>query len=73
MRTTNLLLIATILVAGGCVSVPIPPFGDQIGEMGTLKVSLKVDYLPKQNQQASSPALDYAWDKLIKSRTLKDK
>jgi hypothetical protein len=73
MRTTNLLLIATILVVGGCVSVPIPPFGDQIGEMGTLKVSLKVDYLPKQNQQISSPALDHAWDQLIKSRTIKDK
>jgi len=73
MRTTNLLLIATILVVGGCVSVPIPPFGDQVGEMGALKFSLKVEYLPKQTQQRSSAELDYAWDKLTKSRTLKDK
>jgi hypothetical protein len=67
------LLLIPLLLITGCVSVPIPPFGDQIGEMGTLKVSLKVDYLPKQNQQISSPALDHAWDQLIKSRTLKDK
>lgn len=70
MRT---FLLIPLLLIGGCVSVPIPPFGDHVGDMGTLKVSLKVDYLPKQNQQISSPALDYAWDKLIKSRTLKDK
>lgn len=67
-----ILLIPVLLIAG-CVSVPIPPFGDHLGEMGTLKVSLKVDYLPKQNQQISSPALDHAWDQLIKSRTIKDK
>jgi hypothetical protein len=70
MRT---FLLIPLLLIGGCVSVPIPPFGDQVGDMGSLKISLKFDYLPKQNQQASSPELDYAWDNLIKSRTLKDK
>lgn len=66
------LLLIVLLLIGGCVSVPIPPFGEQVGEMGSLKISVKLDYIPK-NQQVSSPALDHAWDKLIKSRTLKDK
>jgi hypothetical protein len=71
MRTFFLLI--TLLLIAGCVSVPVPPFGDQVGEMGNLKFSIKIDYLPKQQQQISSPALDHAWDQLIKSRTIKDK
>lgn len=73
MRTTNLLLITTIFVVGGCVSVPVPPFGDHVGELGDLKISLKVNYVPKSTPTTPSPALDYAWDQLTKSRTLKDK
>jgi len=44
-----------------------------MGEIGDLKISLKLDYIPKSTPTTSSPALDHAWEKLIKSRTIKDK
>lgn len=66
-------LLIPLLLIGGCVSVPIPPFGDHVGELGDLKISLKVNYIPKSTPTTSSPELDHAWDQLVKSRTLKDK
>jgi hypothetical protein len=70
MRT---FLLIPLLLIGGCVSVPIPPFGDQVGEMGDLKISIAVKYVPKSAQTTSSPELDWAWEELKKSRTIKDK
>ena len=45
-----LLLIPLLLIAG-CVSVPIPPFGDRVGDLGTLKLSVKAEYLPKSSPE----------------------
>jgi hypothetical protein len=67
-----LLLIPLLLIAG-CVSVPIPPFGENVGNMGDLKISIAVKYVPKFAQTTSSPELDWAWNELNKSRTIKDK
>ena len=33
----------------GCVSIPIPPAGKNIGELGKIKISLQVKYIPTQN------------------------
>jgi hypothetical protein len=68
--------LALPLIFSSCVTVPIPPFGDRVGDLGSLKLSLKVDYLPKisPEQKPSSPEL-YAWEKfkLTKPKLLKDK
>lgn len=76
MRTTNLLLIATVLVVGGCVSVPVPPFGDRVGELGTLKLSVKAEYLPKSSpEREPDDSMHYAWKQfgLAQPKLLKDK
>lgn len=72
------LLAAVVLplTLSSCVSVPIPPFGDRVGDLGSVKLSLKVEYLPKLSPErtATSPEL-YAWEKfkLAKPKLLKDK
>jgi hypothetical protein len=44
------LLLISVLAVAGCVSVPIPPAGDHVGELGYVKVSLKFQYLPAEPQ-----------------------
>lgn len=73
MRTFLLLLL---LLIGGCVSVPIPPFGDRVGDLGTLKLSVKVDYLPKSSpEREPDDSVHYAWKHfgLAQPKLLKDK
>lgn len=70
-----LLLIPLLLIAG-CVSVPIPPFGDRVGDLGTLKLSVKVDYLPKSSpEREPDDSVHYAWNQfgLAQPKLLKDK
>lgn len=70
-----LLLIPLLLIAG-CVSVPIPPFGDRVGDLGTLKLSVKVDYLPKSSpEREPDDSVHYAWKQfgLAQPKLLKDK
>jgi len=69
-----LLLIPLLLI--GCVSVPIPPFGDRVGDLGTLKLSVKVDYLPKSSpEREPDDSVHYAWKQfgLAQPKLLKDK
>ena len=56
-----------------CVSVPIPPFGDRVGELGKLDVKLDVRYVPASTAAPASTAYDYAWNEFVNSRTLRDK
>ena len=37
-----------LIVGAGCVSVPIPPTGDNMGKYGNVKISLKFQYLPAE-------------------------
>ena len=70
-----LLLIPLLLIAG-CVSVPIPPFGDRVGDLGTLKLSVKVDYLPKSSpEREPDDSVHYAWKQfgIAQPKLLKDK
>lgn len=68
--------IVVPLILSSCVTVPIPPFGDRVGDMGSVKFSLKVEYLPKLSPErtVTSPEL-YAWEKFLQSKPklLKDK
>ena len=58
-----------------CVAVPIPPFGDRIGEAGTLHVAVNVRYEPRVNFNSITPELDHAWSEFLKTapKTLHDK
>ena len=57
-----------------CVSVPIPPFGDRIGELGKIDVKVDVRYVPASSSAApASAAHDFAWNEFVNSRTLRDK
>ena len=65
---TKLLLLSTLLVIAGCVSVPIPPAGDHVGELGYVKISLKFQYLP-----AVQPNLDWFNPVVPQPKLYKDK
>lgn len=57
-----------------CVSVPIPPFGDRVGELGNLQLSVSVKYMPVQNPDLpKDDNLSYAWSKFGEVKALKDK
>ena len=57
-----------------CVSVPVPPFGDRMGELGNLQVSLSVKYIPLTNPELpGNDALAHAWSKFGEAKALKDK
>ena len=64
----NKLLLLYILVVAGCVSVPIPPAGDRVGELGYVKVSLKFQYLP-----AEQPNFDWFNPIVPQPKLYKDK
>ena len=57
-----------------CVNVPIPPFGDRIGELGNLHLALSAKYIP--HTPAESPGengMAFAWQKYGEAKLLKDK
>lgn len=57
-----------------CVSVPVPPFGDRMGELGNLQVSVSVKYIPLTNPELpGNDALAHAWSKFGEAKVLKDK
>ena len=68
-----LLAILTLALLPGCVSIPVPPFGERIGEYGHLKLSVNIQYLPATNQTTDA-GLDHAQRQFQASlKTLKDK
>lgn len=57
-----------------CVSIPVPPFGDRVGEMGNLQLSVSVKYMPLTNPDLpKDDNLSYAWSKFGEVKALKDK
>lgn len=57
-----------------CVNVPIPPFGQHLGELGNLQLSLSAKYIP--NVPPESPgdnSMAFAWSKYGEAKFLKDK
>lgn len=74
MKPLAALAIVTLLP--GCVTVPIPPWGQQRGEMGDLKISVSVNYTPRvKNQTPATASQNYAWEQFFasKPKTLNDK
>lgn len=64
------LTIIAVAFLTSCVSIPIPPYGEHQGKLGSLKLS--VSYVPYQTQTAGvDPSMKYALEHF--SKTLKDK
>ena len=69
-----LLFGAVLFLLTSCVSVPVPPFGDRMGELGNLQVSVSVKYIPLTNPELPGDNnLTHAWSKFGEAKALKDK
>jgi hypothetical protein len=76
MKPLAALLALTLLP--GCVTIPIPPFGDeqQRGNLGDLKVSVSDNYTPRiPNQTPATASQSHAWNQFLATKppTLHDK
>jgi hypothetical protein len=64
------LTISFAVILSSCVSIPIPPTGENQGKLGALKLS--ISYVPYAKPDSNSDAnIVYAWQHF--SKTLKDK
>jgi len=78
-RIALLLVLLSFVFLGmafltSCVSVPIPPFGQHIGELGNLQLALSAKYIP--NTPPESPGdtgMAFAWSKYGEAKFLRDK
>lgn len=69
-----LLFAAALFLLTGCVTIPVPPFGNRQGELGNVQVSVSVKYIPIQNPDLPGDKnLNYAWSRFGESKALKDK
>lgn len=58
-----------------CVAVPVPPFGDRVGEAGTLHIKTSVRFEPRLTEtERDAQSLLHALDQFqLSTRTLRDK
>lgn len=58
-----------------CVAVPVPPFGDRVGEAGTLHIRTSVRFEPRLSEgERENANLLHALDQFqLSTRTLRDK
>jgi hypothetical protein len=57
-----------------CVNVPIPPFGERIGELGNLQLALSAKYIPNvPPEKAGENGMAFAWQKYGEAKLLRDK
>lgn len=69
-----ILFAAAIFLLSGCVTVPIPPFGESRGELGNLEVAVSVKYIPVQNPDIPGDSgMKHAWQQFGLAKALKDK
>lgn len=64
------------LLFSSCITIPIPPFGEHIGQLGSVKVNVSYSYIPNSPpEQEPTDSMKYAWDqfKITKPKLLKDK
>lgn len=74
LAIVTLLFAAALFLLTGCVTIPVPPFGDRRGELGNLQVSVSVKYIPLTNPELpGNDALAHAWSKFGEAKALKDK
>ncbi len=65
----SLTIISAILLSS-CVSIPIPPYGEHQGKLGSIRIA--ASYVPYANpDREASSSMSYAWEHF--SKTIKDK
>ena len=78
-RIALLLVLLSFVFLGmafltSCVNVPIPPFGQHIGELGNLQLSLGVKYIPNVPPETpGDTSMAFAWSKYGEAKLLRDK
>ena len=78
-RIALLLVLLSFVFLGmafltSCVNVPIPPFGNHLGELGNLQLSLSAKYIPNTPPEApGDTGMAFAWSKYGEAKLLKDK
>lgn len=69
--------IIAVALLSSCVSIPIPPTGNDQGKLGSVHLKLGVSYIPrikpenKQETEKEDPSVKYAFEQF--SKTIKDK
>ncbi len=74
MKLSLTIITASLLTS--CVTIPVPPFGNNVGELGDVKLNVTVSYIPKSTPETEpTDSMKYAWDqfRLTKPKLLKDK
>lgn len=79
-RIALLLVLLSFVFLGmafltSCMAVPVPPFGDHIGEAGTLHIRVSANYEPRLTEsERASAGLFHALEQFqLSTRTLRDK
>jgi hypothetical protein len=70
------LLLTVLLLIAGCVSIPIPPYGVDKGQLGTVTLQVNVAYTPTSKvERECTDSMRYAWGKFgeTQPKLLKDK
>ena len=65
--------IIAVLLLNGCIAIPIPPFGNDIGKYGAITINFgyKMASSPQKEEEKNDDAKLYAFTEF--SKTLKDK
>jgi len=63
------IVIALACLLPGCISIPIPPVGSNVGALGLVRVNIV--YEPNSTTTEKTPSMSYAFESF--SQTLKDK
>ena len=78
-RIALLLVLLSFVFLGmafltSCVNVPIPPFGQHIGELGNLQFALSAKYIPNVPPETpGDTSMAFAWSKYGEAKLLRDK
>lgn len=67
------LTILAIALLSGCITIPIPPYGNDMGKYGAITINFgyKMASSPKTETEKNDEAIVYAFSQF--SKTLKDK
>jgi hypothetical protein len=53
----KLLVFFALIFSTGCISIPIPPTGDRMGDFGRIQLSVSIKYFPQQKLDWFNPII----------------
>jgi len=57
MKTKMILALIPVALLSGCLTIPIPPVGEQVGQYGTLKIGVEYVAGEKTAPYINTPTL----------------